>query len=65
MSHAECREHICAVCYSESGLKASRLVSEGQEKIIRNEFSFILDSKEYGSFYCYFYIKVDGQFFRF
>ena len=41
MSHAECRAHICAVCYSESSLKASRLVSEGQEKIIRNEFSFI------------------------
>ena len=34
-THDECRQSICAICYSESGLKASRSVSPSQEKQIK------------------------------
>ena len=37
LTHDKCRDKICVICYSESGYKASRIVTASQEKLIRHE----------------------------
>ena len=53
-SHSQFRRCVCAICFLENGLKASRRVSREEEKVIQENIcdDFSLNNEKYATGLC-------------